>query len=145
MRITKSCGVFLALLLAAAVAAPPAVAQPHQTGTLRIVVKDPSGAVIPNATVTVSGAEPATRGLVIPDVQSDGQGVATVPNLPAGRYTVSAAFPGFERRALPDVRIRGGETRRDISLPIEKVAESVAVGRDVATSASDPKSDRFSN
>ena len=145
MRITKSCGVFLALLLAAAVAAPPAVAQPHQTGTLRIVVKDPSGAVIPNATVTVSGAEPTTRGLVIPDVQSDGQGVATVPNLPAGRYTVSAAFPGFERRALTDVRIRGGETRRDISLPIEKVAESVAVGRDVATSASDPKSDRFSN
>ena len=32
-----------------------------------------------------------------------------------------------------------------MTLAIEKVAESVAVGRDAATSASDPKSDRFSN
>jgi len=144
MRFTKSC-VALALILLSGVAAPPALAQPRQAGTLRIVVKDPSGAVIPGATVVVSGAEPATQGFVIPEVQSDGQGVATTANLPPGRYTVSATFPGFERRMLSDVRVRAGENRRDLTLPIEKVAESVAVGRDAATSASDPKSDRFSN
>ena len=94
MSVTNSCLVVALLLLTAA--APPALAQPRQAGTLRIVVKDPSGAVIPNATVTVSGAEPATQGFVIPEVQSDAQGVATATDLPAGRYTVSAGFPGFE-------------------------------------------------
>ena len=37
------------------------------------------------------------------------------------------------------------EPRREVTLPIEKVAESIAVGRDPATAASDPKSERFSN
>jgi hypothetical protein len=143
MPFTRRCVAFGLLILTAVV--PPALAQPRQAGTLRIVVKDPSGAVIPNATVTVSGAEPATQGLVIPDVQSDAQGVATAANLPTGRYAVSATFPGFEQRTLSDVRVRAGDNRRDIVLPIEKVSESVAVGRDPATSASDPKSDRFSN
>ena len=46
---------------------------------------------------------------------------------------------------MPDVRVRAGDNRREVTLPIEKVAESVAVGRDPATAASDPKSERFSN
>ena len=46
---------------------------------------------------------------------------------------------------MPDVRVRAGDNRREVTLAIEKVAESVAVGRDPATAASDPKSDRFSN
>ena len=41
--------------------------------------------------------------------------------------------------------MRAGDNRREVTLPIEKVAESVAVGRDPATAASDPKSERFSN
>ena len=136
------------VLLAVAVvttAGVPARAQERQTGTLRVVVKDPSGAVIPNATVILKGTETANRDLVIPSLTSDGQGVASAPNVPAGRYAVSASFPGFESRTLSDVRVRPGDNRREITLPIEKVAESVAVGRDPATAASDPKSDRFSN
>jgi hypothetical protein len=101
--------------------------------------------VIPNATVVVKGAEPATQDLVVPAVSSDGQGVATALNVPIGRYAVSVAFPGFETRTIADVRVRSGDNRREVTLPIEKVAESVAVGRDPATAASDPKSERFSN
>jgi hypothetical protein len=135
-----------ALVLAAVAAgAVPARGQARQTGTLRIVVKDPSGAVIPNAVVILKGTEAATRDLVVPTLSSDGQGIATAVDLPVGRYEVSASFPGFESRTLPDVRVRAGDNRRDLTLAIEKVAESVAVGRDPATSASDPKSDRFSN
>ena len=115
------------------------------TATLRVVVRDPSGAVIPNATVVVTGVEPATQGLLIPAVSSDGQGVATALNVPIGRYAVNVAFPGFETRTIADVRVRAGDNRREVTLPIEKVAESVAVGRDAATAASDPKSERFSN
>jgi hypothetical protein len=138
---------FTAVIVLAAIAAAivPAAAQPRQTGTLRVVVRDPSGAVIPNATVVVKGTEAATQDLVIPEVTSDGQGVATVPAVPLGRYAASASFPGFESRTLTDIRVRAGDNRREVTLPIERVAESVAVGRDAATAASDPKSDRFSN
>ena len=138
---------FIAVLALAAIAAGavPARAQARQTGTLRIVVKDPSGAVIPNATVIVKGTDAANRDLVVPAVASDGQGIATAVDVAIGRYTVTASFPGFESRTLTDVRVRAGENKREITLPIEKVAESVAVGRDPAAAASDPKSDRFSN
>jgi len=144
MNATRS---FVTLVTLAALAAGvlPAHAQPRQTGTLRVVVRDPSGAVIPNATVAIKGSEAATASLVVPDVVSDGQGIATAENVPAGRYAVTAAFPGFEARTLTDVRVRAGDNKRDVTLPIERVAESVAVGRDAATSASDPKSERFSN
>ena len=132
-------------LVVCAAAAAPAYAQTPPTGTLRVVVKDPSGAVIPNATVIVKGTEAANRDRLVPELTTDGQGIASVPDLVNGRYAVTASFPGFESRTLTDVRVRSGENRRELTLPIEKVAESVAVGRDPATSASDPKSDRFSN
>ena len=127
--------VALLALAAAAAGAAPAAAQGRPTGMLRVVVKDPSGAVIPNAVVVVKGIEPSTEDLLVPAVTSDGQGVATAPNLPAGRYAISVTFPGFESRTLADVRVRPGENRREVTLPIEKVAESVAVGRDPATAA----------
>jgi hypothetical protein len=145
MRSLKTAVTLVAFVLLTAAGAAPALAQAHLTGTLHVVVRDPSGAVIPNATVVVKGNDAATRDVVVPSLASDGQGVATALDLAAGRYTVTASFPGFESRTIADVRVRTGETRREITLPIEKIAESVAVGRDPATSASDPKSDRFSN
>jgi hypothetical protein len=138
----------IALLMLAATAAGvvPARAQAARpAGTVKVIVRDQSGAVIPNATVVIKGTDPATQDLVVPAVATDGQGVATAVSVPVGRYAISASFPGFETRTVPDVRVRTGDNRREITLPIEKIAESVAVGRDAATSASDPKSERFSN
>src|SRR5260370_28770656 len=103
----------LFVLAALAGAASPAVAaQPRQTGTLRIVVRDPSGAVIPNATVVLKGSEPATQDRVLLAVRSDGQGVATAIDVPFGRDAVSVAFPGFESRTLTDVRAPAADNRR---------------------------------
>jgi hypothetical protein len=128
-------------ILVATVIAIGAAQAPAASGTLHVIVKDPSGAVIPNATVRLTGSDGVARPVVV----SDGQGVATAVNLPAGRYTVAAEYPGFEPRTLADVRVKAGDNRREITLPIEKVAQSVSVGRDPATAASDPRSDRFSN
>src|SRR3954468_4711619 len=137
----------IAIVDAAALAPAVAAASAGQSsrGTLHVVVKDPSGAVIPNAVVRVASIESATAAATIAPINSDGEGVATALSIPAGRYSVTAAFPGFETRTLTDVRVKAGDNRRDVTLAIEKVAESVAVGRDPATSASDPRSDRFSN
>jgi hypothetical protein len=129
----------LLLAVLAGVALWPAAATAQVTGTLHIVVKDPSGAVIPNAAVRAVAAD----GMAIA-ATSDAQGVATL-TVPSGRCTVVVEFPGFEARTLADVRVRAGDNRREAVLAIEKIAQTVSVGRDAATAASDPRSDRFSN
>ena len=116
----------------------------QQTATsLRIVVKDPSGAVIPGALVQVKGAEERTAAMTRTDIASDGQGVATASGLTPGRYALEVSFPGFETLTVPDVRVRAGDNRRDAVLKIEKLDETVSVGRDKSTVASDPNNDRF--
>ena len=114
-----------------------------QTAALRVTVKDPSGAVIPGAAVRVTAAEGASIGIDLATALSDGQGVASATGLPPGRYNVEVSFPGFETHVLPPLRIRSGDNRKEVTLAIRKIDESVAVGRDPATSASDPNSDRF--
>ena len=131
----------IACLLATTV--PSAAGQRAETGTLRVVVKDPSGAVIPGALVQVKGAEDRTAAVTRNDVLSDGQGVAVADALPPGRYAVVVTFNGFETLTIPDVRVRGGDNKRDAVLKIQKMEDSVSVGRDKATVASDPNNDRF--
>jgi len=112
-------------------------------GSLRVVVKDPSGAVVPGALVQVKGAEDRTAAVTRTDIASDGQGVATATGLTPGRYALDVSFPGFETLSVPDVRVRAGENRRDAVLKIQKLDETVSVGRDKSTVASDPNNDRF--
>ena len=117
----------------------------QQTGTLRVVVKDPSGAVIPGAIVQVAPAAASASDAAAPSVTSDALGNAVITGLPPGRYSIEVSFPGFETAVIPDQRVRAGENRREVSLAIKKLDESVSVARRPATSASDPRSDRFSN
>ena len=127
-----------------AVCAVAASAQPRlQVAALRVTVKDPSGAVIPGATVQLTRLDAAAGAVSVAPVMSDGQGVAHAGGLVPGRYRLEVAFPGFESHLTPELRVRPGESRREVTLPIRRVDESVAVGRDAQTSASDPKSDRF--
>src|SRR5262249_29385476 len=64
-------------------------------------------------------------------------GVATLSTIRPGRYTVQAAFPGFETRVLRDVRIRAGENKQVAVLQIERVEASVTVERDRQAAAAD--------
>jgi hypothetical protein len=124
---------------------PGALAEQRaQTGTLRITVHDPSGAVVPGAVVRVTGADGPAAEITRDGLLSDGLGVATAQDLVAGRYAITVSFPGFETKTVTDVRVRTGENRRDVTLAIQKLDQSVSVGRDPATSASDPNNDRFS-
>ena len=127
------------LTLAACLAALPVSAQTAQTGTLRVTVVDPSNAVVVGATVSVTGAEPATSAVKVEPVRSSDTGVAIIANLAPGRYTVLAEFPGFETRTLPEVRIRPGENRQVALLTISKLEASVTVGQDKQQAAADPR------
>ena len=133
----------LTLLAAAPVAAAAQGAAP-QPGRLRVVVLDPSRAVIPGALVSVFGAEGHNKGITRADVATDREGTAVFDGLPAGRYNLQVMFDGFETVGVMDLRLRAGENmRRDVELPIKRQEESVAVGRDPAANASDPNSGRF--
>ena len=132
------------LFLVAAPAAAAAQATPAQAGKVRVIVQDPSGAVIPGALVSLMGAEAHNKSILRPDVASDMGGVATFDGLPEGRYNIQVLFDGFETVGVMGLRVKAGETmRREVQLPIRRQEESVAVGRDPATNASDPNSGRF--
>jgi len=61
-------------------------------GTIQGAVKDPNGALIPGASVTVS--QPVTR--YKQSVKTDAQGAFRLVNVPFNTYTVSAEAPGFQ-------------------------------------------------
>jgi hypothetical protein len=140
MRALIVVAVSLALLSSAA---PLAAAQQPPAGVLQVTVVDQSGAVIVGATVTVTGAEPATNAATPITAQTSEQGIATIPRLVQGRYTVQAVFPGFETRTIPDVRVRNGNNRQVILLPIEGLKDAVTVEQNKQAAAADPRGPSF--
>ena len=80
--------VLLALCLAAAFATR-AFAQSAATATLRVTVVDPSHAIIVGATITVTGAEAATRAQPVPVAKTEDSGIATLRfKTPITRYAL---------------------------------------------------------
>jgi hypothetical protein len=65
------------------------------------------------------------------------QGQAKFENLAPGRYSITAEFSGFQTRTLSDVRVRAGENKQIIVLPIDRLQSSVTVERDKQQAASD--------
>jgi len=119
------------------------LAQPAANGTLQVTVVDSTGAVIVGATVTVVGVDAATKAMTPAPVQTSTQGVAIVPRLVPGRYAVQAEFPGFETRRIADVRVRNGDNKQVVLLPIEGHKEAVVVEQNRQQAAADPKGPSF--
>ena len=70
----------------------PMFAQIAGTGSIQGRVVDPTGAVLPNANVTI--IEGATQ--IKHTVESDGSGLYNFPNIPVGTYTLNATAQGFQ-------------------------------------------------
>ena len=134
---------FLALLVLTACFARAASAQAARETRLQITVVDQSNAVLPTATVTVTGLEDATRKTTLAPVQTGTNGIALMGGLVPGRYSVQAEFPGFASGQLKDVRLRPGDNRHIIVLVIEKMQETVNVGQDAQMGAADRRGSAF--
>jgi hypothetical protein len=130
---------FFCVLIGGSASAQSA-AQARRDGRLLITVADPSGAVIPNAKVSVVGLEDATKAAAVAPVQTSPQGVATLAGLPLGRYTIVAEFSGFELGMLKDVRVRAGDNKHIVVLPLQRVEDSVNVSQDSQVAAADRNS-----
>src|SRR6266852_5989766 len=61
-------------------------------GTVTGVATDPSGAVIPNAKVTIRNLDTGVKR----ETSTNASGVYSVPNLPPGNYRLTAEAPGFK-------------------------------------------------
>ena len=116
-----------------------AFAQSPRAATLVVTVADPSGAVIPDASVTLVGLEDATKLTPVPAAKTIDKGTATFVGLAPGRYDIHAEFVGFEPGLLKDVRLRSGDNKQLVILPIQKMETEVTVGRDKQAVGADPR------
>jgi hypothetical protein len=111
--------------------------------TLRVTVVDSTGAVLPGATVTVAGIDPANKDTATAPVTAGSDGVAIILKLVPGRYSVQAEFSGFETRKVPELRLRNGDNKQVMLLPVEGFKQTVMVGQDKQQAAADPRGPSF--
>src|SRR5499427_8865001 len=114
------------LLLAALMALLASVAALGQTptATLSGVVRDASGALVPNVKITARNASTgATR-----DATTDSEGRYNLTNLGPGQYEVRAERAGFKTAAQSGVILTvGGAAVLDLTIQIGEVSEIVEV------------------
>ncbi len=103
--------------------APPAAAQ-FDTGTIAGTVTDPSGAVIPNAAVTITN----TGTSAAKTVTTDASGEFAASALPFGQYVVSATAKGFNPAKSQAITLSVGATVY-VRLPmaVAAIAQEVVV------------------
>jgi hypothetical protein len=97
-----------------------------QTGTATISgeVTDPQGAVIPGATVTITGA--ATN--FTRKQKASPAGVFSFALIPPGNYRVEVEAPGFKRKVLSQVHaVVGAVVDASVALDVGAIAETVTV------------------
>ncbi len=104
-------------------------------GTLQGRVLDPSGAVIPQAQVTVTSSSGKTATVV-----SDGAGSYQVRGLAPGDYTVTAATPGFAPFSSTITIAAGQNKTLNIALQIEIEKQQVQVEAEANTVDTSPDS-----
>lgn len=110
----------LALLLVA-LALPIAAAATH-AGIPSGVLRDPSGRVLPAATVRLS----AIGQEAIHETQSDASGSFEFPNIPDGDYMLSARLPGFVS-TRQRVRVSAGMAPLNMILQVGTLTETITV------------------
>jgi outer membrane receptor protein involved in Fe transport len=107
----------------------PAMAQ-LDTGSIVGVVRDKSGALLPDSTVTVTN----TRTGRIYQVQTNGSGEYEVPGLSAGSYKVSAEHAGFKTRVVDGIVLYATDRRAvDTILDVGQTSETVTVTAETTT------------
>lgn len=118
-------------------------AQPQRLARVQITVVDETGGVIPDATVDIVGLEAATQRAAIATLKTNGSGIAIADGVAPGRYSVRAAFPGFDLGLIRDVRLNPGDNRRVVVLPLQKLQDSVTVAVDSQAAAADRRRSEF--
>jgi hypothetical protein len=96
----------------------------ESAATVSGVITDPNGAVVPNATVTITN----TANNQSVTTSSDSDGVYRSPVLSPGNYTVSISASGFSRHLIQNVAVGGAwPARINATLAVGTVSQTVTV------------------
>ena len=96
----------------------------QQTSTIVGVVSDTSGAVVPDANVTIVNSDTEFRRTV----SSNSSGQYTAASIPAGTYQVTVEKAGFERLDRRNITLNSATNLRvDLTLTIGSTSETVTV------------------
>jgi hypothetical protein len=98
-------------------------------GTLTGTVRDPSGAVVPNATVTMRNQQSGDERKTV----SNGSGFFSIGAVPPGDYTVTVQAAAFEKWQQGDIHFDPGDKRNlsNITLAVGSTGETVTVTGEV--------------
>ena len=117
-----SVSTLLALVLCTA--ATSGWSQTTSMGTITGLVTDPTNAVVPDATVTIT--DTATKEVRTANTNSAGRYVFV--NLPPGSYDVTVTKPGFQKTAIPnDVVQVGMVSTENVTLKIGAESQTIEV------------------
>src|SRR5258707_11901065 len=105
------------------------VASAQTSGEITGEVKDQSGAVAPNAAVTVTNAGTnAAR-----STTTNGAGIYSVPSLVPGTYQVKVEAPGFQSMLRTNVELEVQQTARvDFTLTVGQATQTIEVSSSAA-------------
>ena len=127
MRKALTRGPLLCLLFVATFATISAFSQ--DTASLRGTVTDPSGAVIPGASVNIKSADTGTVRFTV----TDAQGAYSFLQVPPGIYKLVAEKPGFSTMAKGDVQLLvNTPTTLDLSMSLGSTGEVVNVASEAS-------------
>lgn len=136
----RAAGLCLVALLAVVLAVPAsAQSAPAKaaTGGIRGQVTDPTGAVIPGATVVVR----STTGALAGKATADNGGVYMIRGLAPGTYSVSVTAPGFAAYGMPGIVVTAGQLHNvNPALQIEVQKQQVQVQAENTTISTSPDS-----
>jgi hypothetical protein len=106
-------------------------------GSITGYVHDPTGAVVPNITVSVK--DEATN--VERRATTNQDGLWSVTNIPSGNYTITAEAPGFKKYQVSHNKLDPSATlRADIALQVGEATETVEVSASATTLQTDSAS-----
>ncbi len=95
------------------------------TGSFVGTVRDPAGASIPGAKVTITDAE---KKVVIRTLTTDDVGQFSAPLIPVGIYDIMAEATGFKKQVALGVKLDLNQRRSvDLSLAVGDISETVTV------------------
>ena len=98
--------------------------QQQESAAIVGTVTDSSGAVIPNAKVTVSNIDKG----ITRELTSNSAGAYSAPSIPIGNYTVTAEAPGFQKLTRSGITLQVGQAQRvDMQLTVGQVTQEVSV------------------
>jgi hypothetical protein len=95
------------------------------SGTIGGTILDPSGATVPNATVSIINTD---RNQVLRTITTDASGTYSAPLIPVGQYTVKVEIKGFKTEARNAITLNvNDDLKINVTLQVGSMTDVVTV------------------